>query len=827
MGKKRPHAVDRKAQITLFMIIGLLLFFAFLFVISLSSRIELNQLSSEQEQVLTKAFKKESLRLYVDDCLQDELEQGLILLGKQGTLWADQPGGSKQFSEGINGVTYGDERIAYAIIAEHYDVFPHAYPCDEEVNSPAFCQYQYPNTTAGFGTLKLFPSTFSDDLRHYLLNRTAWCVQSFILTNVSRHAEIISTDIDLELAVGDEGIGVKVNYPLKFKIGAEEIFHLSTFDFFYPSQFKQLLDIVASPLTWDQRFVDFNYTEEILTRSTFTYASEQNVGPCIAYEHYFLCDRALALDTYQSLGISLAIETIVGDDIFTFTPALYTIVNTPESYQFKIARQNRPPALEYIERAGCPAEGYDYLVIKNHANYGNINLAPYAIDPDEDNFLFTYASARFGEHEGPTYDLTLEEVATSDIPHGLYNITTTVVDEHGKNDSQEVRILVDRPIQLGLALEFPEEYSVDSRIGDSNRYVISKEDPAYLRAMIPESTQTTPPQTLALNYFDGTETTLSLALGSTSDNTLTEQCYNFPLRESNEASTSAQTCTLLNYNAQEIDEISNPSHYFSHPFQRTTSLTTLGQLNLNFHQNYCGLLPADQTSSIEVIVAECVPHRNAAHPFAYPYHGYTFAEGNFVENDPTSLNPFEATHSCCIGTFENQADWRLATAEDDPCFVNPEPGCYGGLLGYTSGTNKGYILEEEQVFCSGTRGNICDGSQEWQLANDEMRCGTNGENECRGIDERCEGQLAFSFVEGGWCTGRMGCANMCTSAVVYRGVEDRSYFTSEEINGMAIDAEGDLTSFACGCSNTDNDKKCDADFDSRFDGVCTDGNCVE
>ena len=825
MGKKRPHTIDRRAQITIFMIIGLLLFFTFLFVIYLSSSLELNQLSTQQEQILTKTFKKESLRLYVDDCLQDELERGLILLGKQGTVWADQPGGAKQFSEGINGITYGDERIAYAIVAEHYDVFPHAYPCDEDVNSPAFCQYHYPNTTAGFGTLKLFPSTFSDDLQHYLLNRTAWCVQSFILTNVSQHAEIMSTDIDLELAVGDEGISVKVNYPLKFTVGREEIFHLSAFDFFYPSQFKRLLDTVASPLTWDQKFVDFNYTPETFTQSTFTYASEQNVGLCVPSEDYFLCDRALAVDTYQSLGISMTNETITGNDIFTFIPALYTITNTPEPYQLRIARQNRPPALEYIERASCPAEGYDYLVIKDHSLYGDINLAPRAIDPDEDNFAFTYASARFGEHEGPTYGLTLEEVARADIPSGLYNITTTVVDEHGKNDSQEVRLLIDRPIQLGLSLEFPYA-DIPAAVG-GNRYVVSKEDPVIVRATIPEQSVTLDTEELTFHYNDGVEQ-FSFRGGYREIIPSTTLCYNVPLREGEPS-----TCDVTYYNTDEkFTRVADASYYTFHPFQRSTSLERLGRLIFNFHQNYCGLTSTDADSSIEVLVKECVPHQNQVHPFAYPYHGYTFdAEQNFIGNDPSSANPFEATHSCCVGSPTNPTDWRLATAEDDPCFVNPEPGCYGGLLGYTSGTNKGYILEEEQVFCSGTRGNICDGPQEWQLTNEEMRCGTNGAHECSGIDERCEGQLAFGFVEGGWCSGRMGCASVCTSAVVYHGSEESSYFTSEEINGIAIEnqitTESEMTDFKCGCTNSDNGRACDANFDSRFDGVCTDGNCVE
>ncbi len=844
MGKKRLFTLDKKAQITIFMITGILLFFAFLFVMYLASSVELSQLSSEQEKIITKAFKKESFRLFVDDCLQDELKSGLILLGRQGTLWADQPGGTKQFSEGINGITYGQDRVFYSIANEYYPSFPSAYPCNEEANFPAFCRYRYPSTTAGFGTLKLFPSTFSDDLQQYLLNRTAWCVQSFILTNVSQHAEIISTDIDLQLAVGEEGISVKVNYPLKFKVGREEIFQLSTFDFFYPSHFNQLLSVISKHLEWDKQLVDFNYTESTFTQPTFSYASENNVGPCTSEGNYFQCSRALPSDMYRSLGITLHQENIGGDDLFTFTPALYEIVDAPEPYIFQVARQNRPPALEFIERAGCPAEGYDYLVIKNHADYGNINLAPHAIDADEDGFVFSYTSSRFGEHED-LYILSAEEVASANIPNGIYTITTAATDDHGEKDSQDVRILVDRPIEVGLALEFPPSYSLQSFIGGGDGtiplYVVSKEDPILLHATIPAGTVTSNLQTFVLNYVDGALVNNIARLEYGNPYLSTEQCYHFPLQREEDASTCLPGVPydLDSYYGtnEKINRIAEQNYYGFHPFQKITPLASPGTLTLNFNTNYCGLPLGEQQSRINVLVAECVPHRNPAHPFAYHptenYQNYKFglnADGTTNFNafqELEEINPFEATHSCCIGTAADPDDWRLATAADDPCFVNPEPGCYGGLLGYTSGTNKGYVLEEEKVFCDGLRGNMCNGPHQWQLYGEEMRCGVNGQNECSGIHDACEGQLAFSFIDSGWCSGKMGCANICTSAVVYRGAEDRTYFTSENINQMAIEAEGDLTIFACGCTNADNGNRCDADFDGRFEGRCSGGDCTE
>src|SRR3989344_4029996 len=114
MYKKRTNRVrtippSRSAQITVFMILGLVMLFVFIFVLSLSADIKKGQLQEIQEKTLTKTFKKEALRIFVEDCLTDELEKGLIFIGRQGRLWGDQPGGTRNFEEGISGVSVGND----------------------------------------------------------------------------------------------------------------------------------------------------------------------------------------------------------------------------------------------------------------------------------------------------------------------------------------------------------------------------------------------------------------------------------------------------------------------------------------------------------------------------------------------------------------------------------------------------------------------------------------------------------------------------------------------------------------------------------------------
>ena len=249
MYKKRGDVVrfrDKRAQITIFIIIGLLILFAFFFTFQLTTKIQKGQLEEAKEQTIAKSFKKEALRIFVEDCLTDELEQGLLLIGKQGRLWSDQPGGTKVFEEGITGMNYDPGnpagRIFYGITREEYPTEENAFPCDNESNLPEFCQYKFPDTQVGFGNLELRPSTLQNDLRRFLINRTTWCVENFTKTNISSEAVIKTEAISLKLDILDNGINAEVDYPLKLILGKEEFFHLSEFDFFYPTQFKALLD---------------------------------------------------------------------------------------------------------------------------------------------------------------------------------------------------------------------------------------------------------------------------------------------------------------------------------------------------------------------------------------------------------------------------------------------------------------------------------------------------------------------------------------------------------------------------------------------------------
>ena len=126
---KKKKRCSKGGQITIFIILGLVILFAAIFMFQLAKEVQIGELEEARESVIGKTFRKEGLRLYVEDCLNDELERGLKKIGEQGRIWKDQPGGRVDFAERVTGRTHplSRERIFYAITKGTY--FPdNAYP---------------------------------------------------------------------------------------------------------------------------------------------------------------------------------------------------------------------------------------------------------------------------------------------------------------------------------------------------------------------------------------------------------------------------------------------------------------------------------------------------------------------------------------------------------------------------------------------------------------------------------------------------------------------------------------------------------------------------
>ena len=439
------------------MIFGVLLLFTFVGLFLLVKDTATGTLSEEQEKLYTEILQKEGLRLFVENCLEDPLKEGLEIIGKQGRLWNDQPGGAIEFSK-ERGILIEGVRVAYSI-REEKRAAENVYPCNTADNPPGYCQYTYPNITVGFGERDLLTVAVEGDLNRYLHEKTKECVKKFVNEKISTDAVILDSEFELFTDLRDDAILIEAEYPLRFKVQGKEFFTKSRFDMVYKTSFKKFLSsVVAAAIRWDTTYVEFPFTTEGLAKDKFVYQRVQEGKDCTGNGPYECAKKLVPLDSFE---IKME-ESSVGDvTLRTFTG---------KDFVYTVARQNRRPALDYISRKQC-SEKYDYLVVKEHGTLGKIDFVVNAYDADEDVPVITVDDKGLGgSFNGKQY---FYQPKTEE---GIKEILVTATDKHGKKDWQNVRVAIDQPLTTLVEVSQPYGFSW-----------ISKEDPVFVKMIVPKT----------------------------------------------------------------------------------------------------------------------------------------------------------------------------------------------------------------------------------------------------------------------------------------------------------------------------------------------------
>jgi len=818
----------KRGQVTVFIIVGILLLAIVGFMFFIVSEMQLGELQAEQEQIIGKTFQKEALRIFVEDCLTDSLEEGLIVIGEQGRLWSDNPGGTLHFQEGINGRTFlSNYSLYYAITYQEELEHPNSYPCEDQINeSPTFCKYEFPDS-ATFGDKGVMTKTaIQEDLKRYIINQSSECVSEFLLSNLSISSQIQEEEIDISsLLIEPDGISVEVQYPLELIVDDEVYFHLVDFSFFYPS--PKLEDLLAKavndPLNKEIGNVTFHFNQTELDASGSVYRD---------------------LDT----EIQKFEANSEGDTIIRYNLSAGKVLKT-QPYLFQFAIENRPPALDYASKFAC--SNYDYLVLSGAQDeMGEINITPNALDPDDDEVSYDFFPESFTGFD-PEWSIDgnrIEAEVPAGVTSGIYNLTINSTDEHG-SDWQIVRILVDPRVEVDMWIATP----YNNFTGSSA--TISIEDPVFLYINI-TSTGDIQGEVLlnTLNYDSGVAENFTVSTALTGGLNCIPLPYDYeedPPRTCDTASFEDDIETWTNFYLNEINE----SPYFSEE-------TTIGELDYELNIDYCGAYSQTPDDHIDLTVRECIPFENPEYPYAsnptYLYHEMQFG---LDPNEDTNysdfigfnggFSSFMSSHTCC------DVDYTVKEYGEE-CYWSP-PGCYGGLIGWTNQPGyDSYIMEQIIDYCSGERGNTCgwDQARNFTLFNEELNCGYRDMEGCQHvlIAEECQGEEAWGFIDiegnDAWCHGQMGCTQICyqncnyyeavnggpaaghCGAVVYLGGgQPPSDINQKAKDSQALD-DGDAIydpnfNFECTCSGNDG-MPCDSDYDGSFDGTCSDdGNIWE
>ncbi|MBS3169298.1 hypothetical protein J4210_02335 [Candidatus Woesearchaeota archaeon] len=759
-----------QGQITIFMILGIVILVVFLFLLFIVQHTQKTNLLLEQTQAFKTIYPQEGINLYLDDCLKTSLSAAVSTIGKQGRLWRDiNPGGFIPFEEGINGVTVAGVPIFYGLRYTPALAYPEAYPCAvEDGEPPAFCRYSYPDTSLRFGTLVLQPTTLEDDIRGYLQAKVIECAQALAVQKIAENAVAEVPNPSFAVTLQNKGIVVEATIPFLLVLHGVHYFTTSSFQFFYETTLQDIVETAAYfPLQADRNYVDFDYSENTLTEGSHQFGSSEDVqnvfgnSNCVLETHpskdFYRCTKKL-VSGYSTLGVDMAKEDLLnGDTLFTFS--------SPE-VEYTIARQNRPPALDYISRYACPAGEYDYLAIAGHPDLGKVEITATASDPDEQvpNLQVIDAS---GENllsdENPVSETFL---ASNPVP-GRYILKATAEDKYlnsNLQDEQAVRILVDPPMISSIKVYH--NYPGLKTATDESIALVSPEDPITIEVKLPEKSLS---GNLGEFHFSFTnpirEIPFLLFSGQDSPIAFNEYKFQFPY-------------TVQQLSGGELIKNIVESGLFEYaPF---VDVGQQGTLLLDYKINYCGYHEQLSTTKATVVVSPCLPYQNPDHPFPYPYHEYVDKDGDGLADRnsagdlvrETIADPFDATHACCVGDQEIPQSWSLAGSEKS-CFASTVPedealGCFGDA----NPAGKGYFLEKRSVataFCSGIRGNVCGDVVKYE-AESQNACGDNKVKTCNLVAPQCAGLTPYSKGDGFWCSGPVGCGDIdkkaCTSEIV-------------------------------------------------------------
>ena len=774
---------SKHGQITVFIILGIILLFAFILVYQITAALNENNLNKEKQKILNKLFQPAALNLYIDDCLKGNLQEGLKLLGQQGgKFWVDQPGGYAEFSN-LEGVEAEDPyqeqglmRVAYGLA--YYPLEPeNKYPCTGNVVSPDFCKYIFPQLEYSlkldysFGSLSganIFEIEAS--LGNYLSDTTATCIENALNKKMlTGKAEVKIDKAKVIVSLQSSGVQVEALYPMVLFYGKEKIGTQQKFSFTLPGKYKQFFEGVSNLLYNDIHFLDFNMTRDY-NKKDFSYQSDIDTkGGCKLQQNTDDAQKMIYLCNGYNDLTNWGIEVERKSELFIFKSADPELQINAKDYFFQVYRQNRPPVLDYISQ--WPSETYDYLVIPGDKELGILDLTAHAQDPDEDAIIYSFS----GDVDEFQLKDKLEDIIKKDKktktddptavqtenfvedPQSPIKIITVTASDGELSDWQEVRVLVEKEPKMNLKILSPYSNIAEAKV--------SLEDPVFVEVDYPETLS-----------GGGTESSLSIAGKEFSLEG--PGCYYLDAKE------------LKPLNILQCDSAAIKKQLSGIKLKGfTNSFTTLGpdeaQLQLSFI--YPENPPKKFDSEIKQFsVKECLPH-----------------QGSLLDKD------FFKSHSCCTDKFEWAAKNIICKKEE---ITQPEA---------EQSCNKDGILQGKFIptYCSG-QSSYCDSQPAKEEKSGSLGiCGKKGIKNCELVKDKCSGYKpsAYLFDKSGVC---LDCQNFCDktkNALVYTG----KTALSPTLQQISLNKD-----FACGCSGK-NSQPCDSNFDGFFKGTCEDNKCSE
>jgi len=429
--KKVNILTKTKAQITIFMILGIILLLTFILLYFISDIAKKPAGKERVEETFENALASQSIKQYVTSCLENALQDGLIILGNQGGfLFIDQ--GSIIPRTLVKTAQLNQENITYLI--RPVPLQPPWYPCFTPENPPGYCNFtnnltRFPKLYSySFGTSKLpfltkKQGAFSiqAQLEQYVSSYTKRCIniQSLIALPELAGYNISEGNISANVSFGANDVSAIIDYPVSISSGNKKISKVISYGAKINIRFLKIYESVNDMIQKDNNYLEYALVEDTL------------LG-------FFLGNPLKFRELYGATITKIQIPNNTYDNIIIINDSLSKIKGEP--YAFKFAIQNRIPVLDYIEKK---------ILDEN----SQLTIYPKASDPDEDPVSITYTGWR--AESFPSLIVTSSDIG--------YHLTTVHASDAQLEDYQDVEILVCSLNNIGRDGKCDAECGADSK----------------------------------------------------------------------------------------------------------------------------------------------------------------------------------------------------------------------------------------------------------------------------------------------------------------------------------------------------------------------------
>ncbi len=356
-----------KAQVTMFMVIGLVILVTFALVIYIVSYKQVKEAAQGIPSQVSKRTAVSSVREYVDDCVASTAAASLEILGKQGgRLYKSQ---KSIVDDPEEVVEYDGFNVSYSIVPPQGQVGPYTSTIPD-----------YPWTG--------FPWIIKKD------NQSEWFYGYFGLPEFPPLYDFSSNSVQemLETYIDNNVINCfdKSRFPgLDFQIGqpntkmiiARNISQLSTEEFI-SFRVEWPIQVISSDSKTELRNFVVNYP---VSFGRAYYHAKTLIDSDVSNVNFDPRE-------YQGYDIRVINNVKNHDDVIIFTDKSSRVIGKP--FSFYIARKNRHPALFRINKSVTDQEfciGTEFSIDNNRlkASANQLNYLINASDPDEDNVFFS------------------------------------------------------------------------------------------------------------------------------------------------------------------------------------------------------------------------------------------------------------------------------------------------------------------------------------------------------------------------------------------------------------------------------------------------------